>query len=88
MSFPTHTATALVEELNSIASANGGNAFVSGLQPDPHGNDYRSVTVDITRHDWHRIYGKLLAAGWRNFGDGGIVHILPENHFLVALPSF
>ena len=88
MSYPIQTASALVEELNSIASANGGNAFVSDLQSDPHGNDYRAVTVDITRQDWHRIHGKLVAAGWRTFGDGGLVHVLPENHFLVAVPSF
>ena len=88
VSFPTQTAVTLVDELSTIASAHGGNVFVSGLQPDPHGNDYRAVTVDITRHDWHRIHGKLIAAGWRAFGDGGLVHELPEGNYVVAQPSF
>jgi hypothetical protein len=86
--YPTQRASALADELNEIASANGGNVFVSDLQPDPHGSDYRAITIDITRHDWHRIHPRLVAAGWSSYGDGGMVHSLPEQNYLVAIPSF
>ncbi len=88
MSYPVQAATALIHQLDSIASANGGNAFVGELQPDAHGPDYRSVVVDITRQDWRRIYPKLLASGWTSYGEGGMVHNLPEGAFVVAMPSF
>jgi hypothetical protein len=88
MSYPTSLATTLVEQLDAIASANGGNAFISGLKPDAHGAEYRQVTADITRSDWRRIYPELVAAGWRSYGDGGMVQALPQGHFLVVVPQF
>ena len=88
MSYPTSLATSLVDQLESIASANGGNAFISGLMPDAHGAEYRQVTADITRTDWRRIYPELLAAGWRGYGEAGLVHPLPEGQFLVVIPQF
>jgi hypothetical protein len=47
------------------------------------------VLVDITKHDWHRLQGKLVQAGWQRFGDNDeMIHALPEQHFIVARPSF
>jgi hypothetical protein len=89
VSYPDHQASLLINQLNVIASANGGNVFLGELERDPHNSDYWSVLVDITKHDWHRLQGKLVQAGWQRFGDNDeMIHSLPEQHFIVARPSF
>jgi len=88
MSYPLNIATTLVDELDAIASARGGNVFISGLKSDVHGPEYRVVTADITRHDWHRIYPQLVAAGWSSYGEHGMVHTLPEGNYVIVSPQF
>jgi hypothetical protein len=88
MSFPIESASRLVDELNTIASAKDGNVFVGKLESDARGDDYRTVKVDITRRDWHRIHPTLISAGWSTFGDDCLVHTLPYGSYLIAEPSF
>jgi hypothetical protein len=89
VSFPDHQATLLVDQLNRFASASGGNVFLGEIAQDPHNGDYRTVSVDITKQDWHRLQSKLAQAGWQRFGhEGDLIHALPGGGFLVARPKF
>jgi hypothetical protein len=89
VSYPDHQASLLINQLNLIASANGGNVFLGDLKQDPHNSDYRSVSVDITKQDWHRLQTRLAQAGWQRFGDNDeMIHELPGRAFIVARPSF
>jgi hypothetical protein len=89
VSFPDHQATLLVNQLNLMASANGGNVFLGEITQDPHNSDYRTVAVDITKYDWHRLQLKLSNAGWQRFGyESDMIHELPGSGFLVARPKF
>lgn len=88
MPYPTHSATLLIDALNSYVSTDAGNAFVGEMKNDPLGPDYRAVTIDITRPDWRRLQKRLFAAGWRNFGEQEVIHELPEGCFIVVYPSF
>jgi hypothetical protein len=89
VSYPDHQVSLLINQLNVIASANGGNVFLGEVELDPHNSDYWSVPVDITKQDWHRLQGKLAQAGWQKFGENDeMIHALPERHFIVARPSF
>jgi hypothetical protein len=84
-----HQASLLINQLNLIASANGGNAFLGELEQDPHNSDYWSVSVDITKHDWRRLQPRLLQIGWQRFGrNEEMIHELPNQQFVVARPSF
>jgi hypothetical protein len=86
--FPDHQATLLVNQLNRLASANGGNVFLGEITQDPHNTDYRTVLVDVTKQDWHRLRVKLTQAGWQYFGEADLIHELPGSAFLVARPRF
>jgi hypothetical protein len=88
VTYPNESAQSAIAHLDAIASAGGANVFVSELASDPHGEDYRKVTVDITRQDWRRIHPKLVAAGWSNFGEDSLAYSLPQQHYVIAQPSF
>jgi hypothetical protein len=88
MPYPTKNAMLFVNELCAIASRNGAEVFAGALETCAQGEDYRSVTIDVTRSDWRRLQPKLLAAGWKSFGGDTLVHPLPDGTFVISDPSF
>lgn len=87
-SYPIQTAHALIDELTSIGSKNGGEIFLSNLTDDPHGYDYRRVVVDVTRQHWGQMRVAMVSAGWHVFGEDSFIHDLPGGSYLLADPSF
>lgn len=78
----------LVDALSNVASKNGGDVFVSDIQSDERGDDYRKVIVDINRQDWRKLHKDFVSLGWTSFGEESLAHTLPNSAYIVATPRF
>ena len=87
MPYPTRQAALIVSSLNDVAARAGAEVFVGELETCGQGEDYRSVTVDVTASDWRRIQAKLLATGWKPFAGTTLVYSLPDGAFLLIEPN-
>jgi hypothetical protein len=88
MAYPIAQAQNLVDGLSNAASKDGGDVFVSAIQADERGDDYRRVIVDINRQDWRRLHKDFVSLGWTSFGEDSLAHALPNGAYIVATPRF
>ena len=88
MAYPLAQAQILADSLSNVASKNGGDVFVSAIQPDERGDDYRKIYVDINRQDWRKLHKEFVALGWTSFGEDSLAHVLPNDTYLIATPKF
>lgn len=88
MSYPSHLAEDLIGKLDNTVSRQGGNVFFGPLSTSPHGEEYRSTRVDVTRQEWHRVKQTAFKEGWRTFGNDSIIFDLPDGCHVVAQANF
>ena len=86
--YPTAQAQELADALDSIGSRHGATVFVSALNEDWRGDDYRRVTVDVTRAHWGQLRRELQAVGWQVFSEDSLIYDLKNGNYLIAEPNF
>jgi len=86
--YPTAQAQELADQLDSIGSRHGATVYVGPLCEDWRGDDYRRVTVDVTRAHWGQLRRELQAVGWQVFSEDSLIYDLKNGNYLIAEPNF
>ena len=86
--YPTAQAQELADALDAIGSRHGATVYVGPLCEDWRGDDYRRVTVDVTRAHWGQLRRELQAVGWQVFSEDSLIYDLKNGNYLIAEPNF